>query len=425
MNVTYAETEQHFMAEALRLAARIPVRPWPNPPVGAVVVRDGHVVGRGSHHGAGRRHAEVKALAEAGEASRGATLYCSLEPCNHTGRTPPCAPVILASGVRRVVVGVRDSNPTVSGGGLPYLIEHGVEVRVGVLAEQALELIWPFVVTGAFTRPFVLLKTATSLDGRFSVGDPPTAGRSSVRSHDSTPTGVTGPGYLTQLPARHDVHVMRRWMDLILVGEGTVRSDRPRLDGRLVNTQDNCPRAEPLMGYVDSDLSYTEGWERDHYLVFTGQAGANGDEVARAVSADGGEVVRCEERDGHVDPLALLRAAHERGIQTIMVEGGPRLAAAFLASGAVDRWVQYLAPLVAGRGSQWPRGEPRGETRVKPRVITAEDPAEFHLTSSECLGRDLRLVYDRSSFRQALAEVAEVKVTEVSGDQVQPARGRR
>ena len=127
-----------FMAEALRLAARIPRRPWPNPPVGALVVRDHQVVGRGAHHGAGADHAEVIALREAGPRALGATLYCTLEPCNHHGRTPPCAPLVASSGITRLVVGVADPNPAVCGGGLARVREAGVEVHSGVMRELSL-----------------------------------------------------------------------------------------------------------------------------------------------------------------------------------------------------------------------------------------------------------------------------------------------
>ena len=156
------------MSEALRLAALVEHRPWPNPPVGAIVVRDGEVVGRGAHQGPGTAHAEVLALREAGARARGATLYCTLEPCNHQGRTPPCTPAVVASGVSRVVVAMRDPNPKVAGGGLERLLDAGIGITLGVCADDALELVWPFVATGAFRRPFVWLKTATSLDGRFA-----------------------------------------------------------------------------------------------------------------------------------------------------------------------------------------------------------------------------------------------------------------
>ncbi len=368
------------MGEALTVAGRIPRRPWPNPPVGAVVVRDGRVVGRGCHHGPGEAHAERVALAEAGAAARGATLYCTLEPCNHTGRTGPCAPAVVASGVSRVVLGVRDPNPQVAGAGASVLRQAGIEVCLGVRGDEALELIWPFVVTDAFRRPFVELKTATSLDDCFTPGARPAA----------QPVGAR---YLTGLPARRDVHVRRRWLDLVLVGERTASEDRPALDGRLVTADDVCPDADPAAGYVDTDSSYTAGLPRSAYYVF---AGEDAPERSRSlVTEKGATVVTCATRDGHVDPVALLEQLVELDLRTVMVEGGPRLASAFLRAGCVDRWVRYLAPTVFGNGVRWPRDLPP----------LAEAVRGFSLTRSDRVGDDLRLVCDRLNFADTLTRV--------------------
>ncbi len=420
------ETERRFdsqeaadrshMAEALRLAARIPARPWPNPPVGAVVVKDGRVVGRGAHHGAGTPHAEVGALAEASERARGATLYCTLEPCNHTGRTPPCAPAVLASGVTRVVVGIRDPNPLVTGGGLHFLAEHGVAVTAGVRGREACELIWPFLVTAAFARPYLLLKTAVSADGRFTAGP-------------SAPSETAGPRYLTGEAARRDVHRLRRWMDLVLVGEQTWVLDRPRLDARLLQGGGDCPAVDPVPAYVDSDLSYRAGGDHPSCFVFTARQAADS-EAGATLQRSGNTVLACDSAGGHVDPLSILHEAHRHGVHTVMVEGGPTLAAAFLARGVVDRWIHYIAPIAAGRGVQWPPEfpvAPTGEavTGSPPAMTAAADeaagsdqpaagevagvarlPITFHLTACDSVGRDVRLVYDRLSFQDTLAKLA-------------------
>jgi len=384
---TLPVNDDDFMAEAIRLAAAIPQRPWPNPPVGAVVVKDGQVIGRGAHHGPGTRHAEIVALAEAGDAARAATLYCSLEPCNHTGNTPPCAPVVADSGVRRVVFGVRDPNPTVTGNGADLLKQRGLDVTCGVLGRQALELIWPFVVTDAFQRPFILLKTATSLDGRFWT-DP---------ARMRQPSG--GPVYLTSEPSLLDAHCWRRWSDLVLIGETTLQVDQPRLDGRLVDETCHCPANDPAVGYVDSDLSHGDGWHQERYHVFCGEAA--GDDASRDILRnDGATVVPCAESDGHVDPRSLVTAAHAAGFHNLMIEGGPHLAASFLAAGLVDRWLQYQAPLVVGSGVQWPE-----------QPLAAPD--YFELNNSEQFGPDLRLVYDRPGFGDRL-KVMTRPVTEES-----------
>jgi diaminohydroxyphosphoribosylaminopyrimidine deaminase / 5-amino-6-(5-phosphoribosylamino)uracil reductase len=366
--------DRRFMAEALALAARVPRRPWPNPPVGAVLVRNGEVVGRGSHHGAGTDHAEVAALREAGGRARGATLYCTLEPCNHDGRTPPCAPAVAAAGVSRAVVAMADPNPTVCGGGLRRLRDNGLDTRNGVLADQALELLWPFVATRAFERPFVVLKTAASLDGFLApLPDRGDAGQ---------------PFYLTGHVARRDVHRMRRWCDVILVGERTMAADSPRLDGRLVEPGDACPAADPIPAYVDSDLSLCRGWPRAH-LVFAGAAATRS---RRAVVEDlGATVVACEERNGRVDPRSLVARARDLGAHVVLVEGGPTLAASFLEHDLVDRWVSYVAPVVLGAGVRWPDGGAH---------------VSFHLTRVERMGPDVKAVFDRTSFDDTLAAVS-------------------
>ncbi len=366
--------DQCFMDQALALARSVPGRTWPNPPVGAVVVNDGQVVGRGAHLGAGQPHAEPVALAAAGELARGATLYVTLEPCNHQGRTAPCAPVVYDSGVARVVVGVRDPNPSVTGNGCRWLRDRGVEVVCGVCAAECLDLIWPFLTTDNFAHVYVELKTAVSLDGYFAPLPDDRAGMAPV--------------YLTGPIARADVHRRRRWCDLVLVGEGTVRADRPRLDGRLVADKTDLPQAEPVVGYVDTDLSHTDGFARDHYLVFAGHSAREAQNAA-AIAADGGEVIFCGEIDGRVNPRAILQEAATRNLLTVMVEGGPTLASSFLQAGLVDRWVSYQAPVVLGDGVHWPGC----------RTVA---PTTFSVTESLRLGPDLRVIHDRRDFAAQL-----------------------
>lgn len=368
--------DRRFMREAIRLAARVPARTWPNPPVGALVVDGGgRVVGRGSHRGPGSPHAETVALDEAGCRARGATLYCTLEPCNHQGRTPPCAPRVAASGIRRLVVGVADPNPTVAGGGLDVVRRAGVQVTVGVSGDEALELAWPFVATRAFERPYVVLKTATSLDARFA---PPAR------------TGPAEPAYLTGPEARRKVHGMRRWSDLVLVGAGTIAADRPRLDGRLATDNDLCPASDPLRGCVSTDLGADPGWRGPH-IVFGGRRSARADR-ARDIEAAGGTVVLCEERDGRIVPSALLDGLAALGIRTVLLEGGPSLAASFLEAGLVDRWVAFVAPILLGDGPSWPC-----------RAGGADARASFHLTRCSRTGADAVLVHDRTRFADTLA----------------------
>lgn len=374
-----ASLDRCFMSEALSLARSVRSRTWPNPPVGAVVVKNGEIIGRGAHEGPGHPHAEPVALAAAGQGARGATLYVTLEPCNHEGRTSPCAPTVFDSGVARVVVAMRDPNPTVFGGGCRYLRDRGLDITIGVGAAEALEMIWPFAATDNFTHAYVELKTALSLDGRFA---PPARDRSEI-----------APVYLTGEAARRDVHLRRRCVDLVLVGEGTVRADRPILDGRLAADCTEVPACDPVAGYVDTDLSWTGGFKRDHYLVFAGLGARESANRAR-IEADGGVVVFCRETGGKVDPVTICKEAALKDLLTIMVEGGPQLASSFLQAGQVDRWIRYLAPTVLGNGISWPDG-------VSPGAGTEG----FSLTRHEQLGDDLLVVHDRKKFADLLAKV--------------------
>jgi diaminohydroxyphosphoribosylaminopyrimidine deaminase/5-amino-6-(5-phosphoribosylamino)uracil reductase len=403
------------MREALQLASRVPRRPWPNPPVGALLVSsDGRVLGRGAHRGPGTPHAEVVALDEAGAEARGATLYCTLEPCNHQGRTPPCSLRVASSGIRRLVVAVRDPNPTVAGGGLEVVRRAGIDVTLGVAAAEALELIWPFVVTGAFTRPYVLLKTAASLDARFAPPRDP---------------GVTGPAYLTALEARRDVHRLRRWADLVLVGSRTILADRPTLDGRLVGQDGECPAQEPSPGYVDTDMSVHAEWPGRTHFVFGGRESTTPERLAEVERA-GGRAVLCDERDGLLEPASVVASLAGLGVHAVLIEGGPTLAHSFLVAGLVDRWVSFVAPIVLGTGPTWPSpaAEPAAwstsarsisvaapvalrpptvpvEGRPAASLAGAAADARFHLTRCSSAGADVRMVHDRLSFAETLARL--------------------
>ncbi len=362
-------TDNHFMSEAHRTARDIEARPWPNPPVGAVVVCDGEIVGRGAHDGPGTPHAEVMALTQAGDRARGGTLYVTLEPCNHQGRTAPCVPLVIASGVQRVVIGIRDPNPHVAGGGVEILRAAGIKVDIGVMARGCLELIWPFVVTDAFTRPFVVLKTAQSIDGVFAPAD----------------ARLGEPFYLTCDESLDEVHRQRRWCDMVLVGAGTVRADAPRLDGRRAEGSDWSPRRDPVPACVDTDLTTALAWRNDAVTVFTSSAAS--ENSAAQLTARGTTVLRCDAVDGRVEPASILRRAHQAGHAVIMVEGGPRLASSFLAAGLVDRWLQFTAPTIVGDGVRWPVG-------FQPGL----DHSDFHLTRATRSDRDAYLIWDRLDF---------------------------
>jgi diaminohydroxyphosphoribosylaminopyrimidine deaminase / 5-amino-6-(5-phosphoribosylamino)uracil reductase len=244
-----------------------------------------------------------------------------------------------------------------------------VAVTAGVMADRCLDLIWPFVASDCFARPYVELKTATSLDGRFARPDDP-AGR---------------PGYLTGPEARADVHVRRRWVDMVIVGAGTARHDHPSLDTRLVPPGAACPHAEPLAGCVAGARTDGGDLRLNRPAWFCFYAG----ELPAGLPA-GAVPVACRPGPGGVDPRGLLEACAARGWRTIMLEGGPALAASFLAAGLVDRWVQYVAPVVVGEGPSWP-AEFVASAAGAP-------PSGFHLTCRVRIGPDLRVIWDRWDF---------------------------
>jgi diaminohydroxyphosphoribosylaminopyrimidine deaminase/5-amino-6-(5-phosphoribosylamino)uracil reductase len=316
------------MRLALELAAQGEGRTAPNPAVGAVVVRDGMVVGRGFHPKAGEPHAEIFALREAGEAARGADLYVTLEPCCHTGRTGPCTEAILAAGVVRVYIGCTDPNPQVSGRGCEQLRASGVEVVSGVLVDDCRRLIAPFAKHVRTGLPYVTLKAALTLDGNLATS----SGNSQW---------ITGP------ESRERVHRLRDRSDAVMVGIGTVLADNPRLTTRLPQGGGH----DPLRIVIDSRLMTPE-----EALVVTGPSAAG---VLIATTADapegkarrlrslGAEVLRVGDGPS-VDLSLLLCDLGARGIQSILLEGGGRLNSAALQAGIVDRCMLFYAPLLLG-----------------------------------------------------------------------------
>lgn len=319
------------MRRALDLAARGVGSVSPNPPVGAVVLdAAGEVVGEGWHRRAGEPHAEVHALAAAGGRARGGTLYCSLEPCAHVGRTPPCCDAIIAAGVARVVVGVRDPNPVVDGRGIARLRSAGIEVVEGVLADAAARTIEAFDKHVRTGMPFVTWKVASSLDGK-------------VAAVDGSSRWITG-----EL-ARTDAHRLRAASDAILVGSGTALADDPSLTVRLAEP----PARPPLRVLVDG-----RGRVPASCRLFDGAAPtlvATTVGVPRAVrdawASTGAEVVEFH-GDGRVPLGDLLAHLGKRDIQAVLLECGPTLAWAAVEADLVDRIVAYVAPiLVGGDGS--------------------------------------------------------------------------
>lgn len=318
-----------WMAGALGLAERGRGLCSPNPMVGAVVVSEGRLVGQGFHARAGAAHAEVEALLEAGDRARGATLYVTLEPCNHQGRTPPCVGAILQAGIQRVVVAVADPNPRVQGGGARALRDAALEVQVGCLEEQARALNRMFFVAMQRLRPHVTLKCAMTLDGK-------------IAAFDRSARWITGE------EARREAHRLRSEHDAVMVGIGTVLADDPALTVRL---DPPWPR-EPLRVVVDSRARLP----RSARLIEAGTPGrvvvAVGDEApaerVAQLEALGVSVLACKCRDGRVDPADLLSRLFALDVTSVLLEGGSELNWAFVEAGLVDRVVMFIAPRLIG-----------------------------------------------------------------------------
>jgi diaminohydroxyphosphoribosylaminopyrimidine deaminase/5-amino-6-(5-phosphoribosylamino)uracil reductase len=354
------------MREALRLAERGVGRTSPNPAVGAVVARGGRWIGRGYHRRAGGAHAEVFALRQAGVRARGATLYVTLEPCCHFGRTPPCVDAVLASGVSRVVVGSLDPNPRVRGRGVARLRRAGLRVDVGVLEDPCRALNEDF--TKYVTRglPFVVLKLAATLDGR-------------IASAGGDSRWVTGSA------ARRRVHEMRNRLDAVVVGSETVRIDDPELTCRL--RRGRHPLRVILDGRLRSPAS-ARVFTRDpgRTLLYTlADRGAKAERLRRR-----GVTVRRGGGDRTGSLRRVLRDLARDGIKSVLIEGGGVLAAHALRAGLVDRLAVFLAPKILG-GDGRPMVAPMQLRRMEDALPIAD-------VRLERLGADL-LVQGRPAFR--------------------------
>ncbi len=326
--------EREAMAGAL--AASLRGSPSPNPPVGAAVVRDGEVVAFGHHRRAGEDHAEVVALRGAGERARAATLFVTLEPCNHVGRTAPCTEAILRAGVRRVVFAVRDPNPNVAGHGARALAAAGVEVREGfggALQREAERVLAPWGRFITLGRAHVTLKAGLSLDGAMA-----------TRGGESQ--------WITSEETRRDAHALRGGCDAVIAGIGTVRADDPLLTVRGVD----APR-RPVRVILSTGAELPLGSR----LVATARdvpvwllCGEGGDAAQRereaALAAAGVDVLRLPRRDGRVDLASALRALGSRGVVSALAEGGSAVHGALVDAGLADRVVLYLAPMLLGGG---------------------------------------------------------------------------
>lgn len=381
-------TDLEYMQRALDLAAVGRGRVSPNPMVGALVVKDGEIVGRGSHIYAELKHAEVIALEEAGERARGATLYLNLEPCSHHGRTPPCAEAVVRSGVSRVVVAMEDPNPLVSGRGLALLKEAGIEVAVGLCETEARRLNEIFITYVTRRRPFVLLKIATTLDGKIA-----------TRTWNSR--------WITGEEARQASQLLRVEYDAILVGVGTVIADDPELtvrikhhrhrplarvvlDGRL-RTPLHCrlvstARAYPLIIFADEAEARAY-----HGLRFTQQV--------EKMRQCGAEVVFTDAQAGRVNLGAMLTELGKRQIASVIVEGGGEVSGQFLTAGLIDKVTFFIAPKLVGGRAAVPAIAGEGFEYLAQAVELAELTVKQH-------GRDIEVTGYPAAFNHRGTEKA-------------------
>lgn len=324
-----APGDERFMARALRLAANGWGRTSPNPMVGAVLVRDGRVVGRGWHHRAGQEHAEILAIREAGPLARGATIYVNLEPCSIHGRTPPCTEALIRAGISRVVVGMLDPNPKVNGGGVRKLKGAGIAVDIGVLEERCRRLNEVFDCFITHGRPFVILKAAASIDGRTAT----TGGESQ---------------WITGSAARREVHRLRKGVDAVLVGADTVIADDPRLTARPRPARADRPLRIVLDGRLRISAKARLFDDDTPRVIVVTAKGAPARKI-RALETAGAEVLTLPDRgERRVSMNVLMKRLGRRGITSVLIEGGAETHARAFADAVVDKVVFFFAPMVIG-----------------------------------------------------------------------------
>lgn len=315
-----------FMCLAVRLAKKGLGRTSPNPIVGSVVVKNGKIIGQGYHEKAGLPHAEINALRKAGKKAKGSTLYVTLEPCAHFGKTPPCVTAIIKAGVKKVVVGSIDPNPKVKGKGIRALEKNKIEVIKDVLRDECLSLNEAYVKYITKKTPFVVLKLATTLDGKIA-----------------TSTGDSK--WITSLESRRYAHRLRSLVDCVMVGSGTVLKDDPGLTVRLIKGKN------PARAVLDSSLKVSAGAKvfasrRERVFVFT-SAKASRNKV-KLLEKKGTEVITVKQSKDGLSVKGVLKELGKRGVTSVLIEGGARLAASALKEGVVDKAIFIIAPRIIG-----------------------------------------------------------------------------
>jgi diaminohydroxyphosphoribosylaminopyrimidine deaminase/5-amino-6-(5-phosphoribosylamino)uracil reductase len=362
--VNLKRQDEEFMSQCIELARRGKGNVSPNPLVGAVIVKDQRVVGRGYHRRFGETHAEINVLRDAGRKARGATLYVNLEPCTHYGKTPPCTGAIISSGIRRVVIGMIDPNPLVKGKGIRALTSAGVEVRTGILSDECRKLNEFFVKEVTTGLPFVTLKIAQTLDGKIALPN--------ARSQ-----------WITSKESRKRVHQLRAEYDAVLVGARTAQLDDPQLTVRLGKGRN--PKRILLDGNLSAPLSsrlFSDSF-RSLTVVFARQNGSQEVEKKKLTLERRG--VRIVEilgrRDGTLPLKSVLESLADLNILSVLVEGGQRVFTQFLDEGFVDRLLVFVAPMIYGSDGVSAFGHVR-------RAV------DYSSSSAERVGGDLLIQYE-------------------------------
>jgi diaminohydroxyphosphoribosylaminopyrimidine deaminase / 5-amino-6-(5-phosphoribosylamino)uracil reductase len=323
----WSAKDESYLRVALRLARRAEGRTSPNPIVGAVLVRDGKIVGTGYHQFAGGDHAEIAALKRAGRKARGATLYITLEPCRHQGRTPPCTDALIGAGIKEVVAGTRDPNPLVAGRGFRHLRRAGINVRVGLLEAECRALIEPFSKYITRRLPFVTLKLAATLDGKIAT--------------------VSGDArWISNAESRQWVHRLRNQVDAVLVGVETVRADDPQLTCRIPGGRD--PWRVVLDSRLRIPISARVLRQRDPGKTIVATTPRVSLAKAQAIETLGAKVWRLPMRRHRVAWLPLLKKLARSGVVNVMIEGGAAIAASAIKEKIVDKVVFFYAPKILG-----------------------------------------------------------------------------
>jgi diaminohydroxyphosphoribosylaminopyrimidine deaminase / 5-amino-6-(5-phosphoribosylamino)uracil reductase len=322
-------SDTHFMQAALRLAEKGLGWTSPNPAVGAVVVKNGEVIGQGWHQGPGQPHAEVNAILDAGDTAAGSTLYVTLEPCNHTGRTPPCTHKILETGITKVIMAMADPNPEVKGGGMDFLRSKGIAVEQGLCEAEARKQNEVFVKHTITSRPFTVAKCASTLDGRIAT----TTGDSKW---------ITGP------ESRNYGHQLRHQLDGILVGIGTINQDDPSLTARLPER----PSKDPQRIVLDSNLSISPDAKILHQDSEAGNWIFTGPEISETkrqkVESSQTKIIKTPLQNGRIDLDYLVTYLGTNGITGLLIEGGSQVLGAALMAGIIDKICFFYAPKIIG-----------------------------------------------------------------------------